>query len=347
MANLAEKHVDPGVSDPKLVEKYRRTAPKRRETLSSAVPPPQQQEEPSREATPAPPASANANADADGDSKMADASSTAPSAGSKPSTMNGSAPSAPKWKGIRRDVGIFTYEQWDFMMLRMLRAMAIPVGNVRKSGNHFISQHGGEMASANADAAANATTMKMTKPTEKLHSLAVLLVYSMAEDSPILDRTPAGSKQPSRRPSVHEGLSTLSAAATTNGAASPSSTAPARKAYVGGSRALDSLSKFINATETFFHPSNYGHWSPMLSRFLQNILWEFTKRWTEEEKGDCKTPKEWRLTKKIRREFVAMTRQVALLAMFSKDPMSMGSAQSALKSMAFLEPRWVIFCFYE
>jgi proteasome activator subunit 4 len=83
----------------------------------------------------------------------------------------------------------------------------------------------------------------------------------------------------------------------------------------------------------------------MLSRFLQNILWEFTKRWTEEEKGDCKTPKEWRLTRKIRREFVAMTRQVALLAMFSKDPMSMGSAQSALKSMAFLEPRWVIFAF--
>lgn len=328
MSRLAEKHVDPAVSDPKLVEKYRRSAPKRRNTLSTAVPPTSETSaHPSREPTPGPPETGRE------DVEMADAAS--PSSGSKPAgaaSMNGSLATPPKWKGIRRDVGIFTFEQWDFMMQHMLRSMAIPVGNIRKSGNSFIS-HGGEVASANADAAANATTMKMKKPTEKLHSLAILLVYSMSNDSPILDKTPAASKQPSRQPSA-QNLSSLSA--TTNGQSSRPTPA---KAFVGGSRALDSLSKFINATETFFHPSNYGHWSGMLARFLQNILWEFTKRWTEEEKPDCKTPKEWRLTPKIRREFVAMTRQVALLAMFSKDPMAMGSAQSALKSMAFLEPR--------
>jgi proteasome activator subunit 4 len=235
-----------------------------------------------------------------------------------------SATSSEKWRGIRKDIGIFTTEQWDFLMAKMLRAMGIPVGNIRKTGQRFISQ-GGELGAANADAAANATSLKMGKPSEKLHSLAILLIYSMSEDSPILDRTPASSKQPSRAPSMTD----LKAA---NGSE--------RKAYVGGSRALDSLLKFVNATETFFHPSNYGGWTIALTRFLQNVTWEFTKRVIEEEKADCKTPKEWRLTPRIRKEFVIITRQVAFLAMFSKDPLSMGCAQSALKSLSYLEPRY-------
>jgi proteasome activator subunit 4 len=147
----------------------------------------------------------------------------------------------------------------------------------------------------------------------------------MAEDSPILDKTPSSSKQPSRTPSSTN-LHGLTGAALD------------RKAYVGGSKALDSLLKFVNATETFFHPSNYGGWTIALTRFMQNVTWEFTKRSIEEEKADCKTPKEWRLTPKIRREFVLIIRQVAFLAMFSKDPLSMGCAQSALKSMSYLEP---------
>lgn len=214
----------------------------------------------------------------------------------------------------------------------------IPVGNIRKSGNNFISHGGGELGAANADAAASATVLKMKKPSEKLHSLAILLIYSMSADSPVLEKTPAPSKQPSRRPSATALSSLNGSTPASNGTDTPTTA----KAYVAGSRALDSLVKFINATETFFHPSNYGHWSAALARFLQNLLWEFTKRWGEEEKPDCKTPRQWRLTHKIKRELVLCTRPVALLAMFSKDPMAMGSAQSALKSMAFLEPTLVL-----
>lgn len=45
-----------------------------------------------------------------------------------------------------------------------------------------------------------------------------------------------------------------------------------------------------------------------------------------------------RLTKDIRRWFVKTLRTPALLAMFAKDPISMGLAQASLRSMATLEP---------
>lgn len=168
----------------------------------------------------------------------------------------------------------------------------------------------------------------------------------MSPDSPVLDKTPAGSEHPSRSSSamslVDLASNGVKSLASSSASSSIPGSPPSRKAYIGGSRALDSLVKFINATETFFHPSNWGPWTIALSRFLQNLLWEFTKRWIEEEKSDCKTPREWRLTFRIRREFVLATRQVALLAMFGKDKLSQGCAQLALRSMAYLEPSLVI-----
>lgn len=58
----------------------------------------------------------------------------------------------------------------------------------------------------------------------------------------------------------------------------------------------------------------------------------------EEERADCKTPLAWRLTSTIRREFVKTMRTVALLSMFSRDPLTIGNSQAALKTMGYLEP---------
>ena len=79
--------------------------------------------------------------------------------------------------------------------------------------------------------------------------------------------------------------------------------------YLGGSRALDTLDKFITSTESFFHPSNSGPWTvivrglgsrnvihfqlrlrPQLTNLLQCLANEFIKRWQQEEQRDCKTP---------------------------------------------------------
>jgi hypothetical protein len=49
-----------------------------------------------------------------------------------------------------------------------------------------------------------------------------------------------------------------------------------------------------------------------------------------------------RLTPAIRRAFVKILRTPALLAMFSKDPISMAYAQAALRTMALLEPALIM-----
>jgi proteasome activator subunit 4 len=38
-----------------------------------------------------------------------------------------------------------------------------------------------------------------------------------------------------------------------------------QKGYKAGSRALDSLDRLITSTESFFHPSNSGPWSTIVS----------------------------------------------------------------------------------
>lgn len=42
--------------------------------------------------------------------------------------------------------------------------------------------------------------------------------------------------------------------------------------YVGGSRSLDSLDKLITSTESFFHPSNSGHWTVNVGVKCNTIL---------------------------------------------------------------------------
>ena len=86
-------------------------------------------------------------------------------------------------------------------------------------------------------------------------------------------------------------------------------TPKATKAYLAGSKALDSLSRMIISTESFFHPSNSGTWTADLSAFIKYLTAEFNKReanllvprpyyilthsstgWHEERQPDCKTP---------------------------------------------------------
>ena len=93
----------------------------------------------------------------------------------------------------------------------------------------------------------------MKRPTEKLSSFASLIVYSMSQDSPASRSTPTGTNTP----------------------LDPNSK---KQTYLAGSKALDSLAKLIQATESFFHPSNYGAWAPHLGRFLQTLTWEFHRR---------------------------------------------------------------------
>ncbi|KAG6381418.1 armadillo-type protein [Boletus reticuloceps] len=112
--------------------------------------------------------------------------------------------------------------------------------------------------------------------------------------------------------------------------------------YLAGSKAMDTLDRLITSTESFFHPSNHGHWTVLLTNFLQRLTAEFADRWSEEHLPSCRTPVTRRLTTAIRRAFVTSLLTPALLAMFSKDPLSLAMTQGALRVMAQLEPALVM-----
>lgn len=102
-------------------------------------------------------------------------------------------------------------------------------------------------------------------------SLARIIVYSMTIDGPISPRS--GAVTPEEWPHANQSTSDpnyLKAGAF--------ETPKATKAYLAGSKALDSLSRMIISTESFFHPSNSGTWTADLSAFIKYLTAEFNKR---------------------------------------------------------------------
>jgi proteasome activator subunit 4 len=106
----------------------------------------------------------------------------------------------------------------------------------------------------------------------------------------------------------------------------------------GSSYSLSLLSDMIQATELYYHPSNHGSWSYLLTAFARHLAQEFLKRWREEQEDDCKTPQHRRLTVELRKEFVLILRPVTYLSMFGKDQYTVGASQSTLKYLSWLEP---------
>ncbi|ESK98497.1 membrane protein [Moniliophthora roreri MCA 2997] len=169
---------------------------------------------------------------------------------------------------------------------------------------------GSSTTASHADYMSSKST-RIKKSINRQDALAKILVYSMSVDGTVKDS--AASNQG-------------------NGVT----------AYAAGSKAVDSLDRLITSTESFFHPSNHGLWTPALTNFLQRITSEFLFRMKEEEQDSCKIPVTRRLTSTICKTVVSILRTPALLAMFSKDPASMGYAQASLRMMALFEPKMIM-----
>ncbi|THV06091.1 hypothetical protein K435DRAFT_44420 [Dendrothele bispora CBS 962.96] len=236
------------------------------------------------------------------------------------------------WSGIYKDVGIFTEHEWHLLMCKCLASMQIPLADA-----------GSLTTGPSADSQAGFEIGRLPKPTWRIVSLARIIVYSMSPDGM---PTPASNAPTPLFTPLPSGMNTP---AVQTSALSDYLSAPLAKAshlkhrtYLGGSKALDSLARLIASVEGFFHPSNSGGWTADLSAFLKFLVYHFNKRWHEEQQPDCKTPRNRRLTKLMRRELVKSLRTVVLLAMFSESDTVVSNIQSCLKSMSVMEPGLVL-----
>ncbi|KZW02065.1 hypothetical protein EXIGLDRAFT_736784 [Exidia glandulosa HHB12029] len=231
------------------------------------------------------------------------------------------------WTGVTKEVGIFTEDEWKLIMCKCLASMEIPLADA-----------GSLTTGPSVDGQAGFEIGRLPKPTWRIFSLARIIVYSMAQDG--LPLAPSGVSTPfdppatpARFPQLGDYLS--APLGRPGGGKKP-------KTYLAGSKALDSLAKLILSTEHFFHPSNSGAWTSDLTAFIKYVTYEFNKRWHQEQRPDCKTPKHRRLTVEMRSELVKCLRTVALLAMFSRDSSTVVNVQSALKSMVVMEPDLIL-----
>ncbi|KAF9586315.1 hypothetical protein BGW38_007062 [Lunasporangiospora selenospora] len=108
------------------------------------------------------------------------------------------------------------------------------------------------------------------------------------------------------------------------------------------SNSLAHLTNLIQATESFYHPSNSGPWSYALAIFLHNLAWDLLHRKSEEELSTCKTPMELRLTSDIGIKFVQALKGVTFLTMFSKDQRAVAQTLITLRHLAWIAPKLII-----
>ncbi|KAF2674377.1 hypothetical protein BT63DRAFT_449370 [Microthyrium microscopicum] len=105
---------------------------------------------------------------------------------------------------------------------------------------------------------------------------------------------------------------------------------------------LSCLEDLINGIETFFHPSNQGHWTKTLSQFVYYLADFFVMRWNRERSGEMDVPPERRLTEDVRRRFVLCLREVVFMGIFAKSGTAINFSLSTLQCLAYLEPNLIL-----
>jgi proteasome activator subunit 4 len=101
---------------------------------------------------------------------------------------------------------------------------------------------------------------------------------------------------------------------------------------------LSHLEGLIESTDTFFHPSNQGAWTTMLSQLTFHLVDFFVMRWNRENSGEMETPEGRRLNDALKRRFVLCLKEVTYMGIFAKSTKSLNYYLSALQGLAYLEP---------
>jgi proteasome activator subunit 4 len=102
------------------------------------------------------------------------------------------------------------------------------------------------------------------------------------------------------------------------------------------------LEDLINGIETFFHPSNSGHWTKTLSQLVYYLSDFFVMRWNRERSGEMDVPESRKLNDAVKARFVRCLREVVFMGIFAKSGTAMNFSLSALQYLAYLEPNLIL-----
>ncbi|KAJ8112744.1 hypothetical protein ONZ43_g5322 [Nemania bipapillata] len=101
---------------------------------------------------------------------------------------------------------------------------------------------------------------------------------------------------------------------------------------------LNSLEGLLESVDTFFHPSNHGSWTRMLSQLTYYLSELFVSRWNKEQDGEMDTPPDRRINAELKRRFVLCLREVTFMGLYGKGSSVTSMYFGVLQNLTFLEP---------
>ncbi|KAI0188747.1 hypothetical protein EV127DRAFT_482292 [Xylaria flabelliformis] len=101
---------------------------------------------------------------------------------------------------------------------------------------------------------------------------------------------------------------------------------------------MNSLEGLMESVDTFFHPSNHGSWTRMLSQLTYYLSELFVSRWCKEQNGEMDTPPDRRINTELKRRFVLCLREVTFMGLYGKGSSVTSMYFGALQNLTFLEP---------
>ncbi|KAI1822094.1 hypothetical protein F4861DRAFT_421266 [Xylaria intraflava] len=101
---------------------------------------------------------------------------------------------------------------------------------------------------------------------------------------------------------------------------------------------LNSLEGLMESVDTFFHPSNHGSWTRMLSQLTYYLSELFVARWNKEQNGEQDTPADRRINAPLKQRFVLCLREVTFMGVYGKSSAVTSMYFGALQNLTFLEP---------
>ncbi|GAW14198.1 hypothetical protein ANO14919_035950 [Xylariales sp. No.14919] len=104
------------------------------------------------------------------------------------------------------------------------------------------------------------------------------------------------------------------------------------------SSVLNSLEGLMESVDTFFHPSNHGSWTRMLSQLTYYLSELFVSRWSKEQNGEMDTPADRKVNAELKRRFVLCLREVTFMGLYGKGSSVTSMYFGALQNLTFLEP---------